>query len=148
VSAPYAKPCIERYRRVLEHGGCDVVVACAAERLEEEELLRLLPGVHGIICGDDRITARVLAAATDLRVISKWGPNVARISPAKSYRTRRGKRGKRSRFFLMIPGRCECARENQSVSSCLPCLCSSCEIFSSEVFKHRLVESPHVNSSS
>jgi D-3-phosphoglycerate dehydrogenase len=33
----------------------------------------VLPGAQAIICGDDRITARVLAAAPDLRVISKMG---------------------------------------------------------------------------
>jgi D-3-phosphoglycerate dehydrogenase len=79
VSAPYARSCIDRYRRTLEAAGCDVVVACATERLDEVELLELLPGTHGIICGDDRITARVLASAPDLRVISKWGTGIDSI---------------------------------------------------------------------
>jgi D-3-phosphoglycerate dehydrogenase / 2-oxoglutarate reductase len=56
-----------------------VVVACATERLEEDDLLTVLPGAHGIICGDDRITARVLDAAPDLRVISKWGTGIDSI---------------------------------------------------------------------
>jgi phosphoglycerate dehydrogenase-like enzyme len=86
VSAPYARPCIERYRRTLEAGGCDVVVACATERLEEDRLLELLPGVHGIICGDDRISARVLASASDLRVISKWGTGIDSIDVAEARR--------------------------------------------------------------
>ena len=64
VSAPYARPCIDRYRRVLEQAGCDVEFACATERLDEEAPT-LLPGAHGIICGDDRITARVLDGAPD-----------------------------------------------------------------------------------
>jgi D-3-phosphoglycerate dehydrogenase len=79
VSAPYARPCIDRYRRALEQGGCDVVFAWATERLEEDDLLRLLPGAHGIICGDDRITSRVLDSAPDLRVISKWGTGMDSI---------------------------------------------------------------------
>jgi phosphoglycerate dehydrogenase-like enzyme len=79
ISAPYARPCLDRYERILDAAGCDVVVACATERLEEDELLALLPGVHGIICGDDRLTARVLAAAPDLRVISKWGTGIDSI---------------------------------------------------------------------
>jgi D-3-phosphoglycerate dehydrogenase len=79
VSAPYARSCIDRYRRALEQGGCGVVFACATERLEEDDLLRLLPGAHGIICGDDRITGRVLDAAPDLRVISKWGTGMDSI---------------------------------------------------------------------
>jgi phosphoglycerate dehydrogenase-like enzyme len=86
VSAPYARACIDRYRRTLEQGGCDVVFACATERLEEDDLLRLLPGVHGIICGDDRITSRVLDAATDLRVISKWGTGIDSIDVAEARR--------------------------------------------------------------
>ena len=79
ISAPYARPCLDRYQRILDAAGCDVVVACATERLDEDELLALLPGVHGIICGDDRLTARVLAAAPDLRVISKWGTGIDSI---------------------------------------------------------------------
>lgn len=86
ISAPYARPCIERYRRTLDAGGCDVVVACAAERLEEDQLMELLPGVHGIICGDDRISARVLASASDLRVISKWGTGIDSIDVAAARR--------------------------------------------------------------
>ena len=86
VTAPYARPCIERYRRALEEAGCDVVVACATERLEEDQLLTLLPGVHGIVCGDDRITARVLDASPDLRVISKWGTGIDSIDVAEARR--------------------------------------------------------------
>jgi phosphoglycerate dehydrogenase-like enzyme len=86
ISAPYARPCIERYQRILAAAGCDVIVACATERLEEDQLLALLPGVHGIICGDDRLTARVLAAASDLRVISKWGTGIDSIDLAEASR--------------------------------------------------------------
>jgi D-3-phosphoglycerate dehydrogenase len=56
-----------------------VIEACATERLEEDELIALLPGVHGIICGDDRITARVLDTTSELRVISKWGTGIDSI---------------------------------------------------------------------
>lgn len=86
VSAPYAMTCVDRYRRELEAAGCDVVIVDAGERLEEEDLLELLPGVHGIICGDDRISARVLDAATELRVISKWGTGIDSIDVAEAGR--------------------------------------------------------------
>lgn len=86
VSAPYARPCIDRYREVLEQAGCDVIVACPTERLDEDELIALLPGVHGIICGDDRITARVLQASSTLRVISKWGTGIDSIDVAEARR--------------------------------------------------------------
>jgi D-3-phosphoglycerate dehydrogenase / 2-oxoglutarate reductase len=86
VSAPYARPCIERYRSRLEAAGCEVVEALATERLEEDQLLEVLPGAQGIICGDDRITARVLAAAPDLRVISKWGTGIDSIDVEEARR--------------------------------------------------------------
>ncbi len=86
VTAPYARPCIDTYRQVLEAAGCDVVTACATERLDEEQLLELLPGTHGIICGDDRMTARVLAASPDLRVISKWGTGIDSIDIGEARR--------------------------------------------------------------
>ena len=86
VSAPYAMPCIDRYQHALESAGCDVTVARVRERLEEDELIERLPGVHGIICGDDRITARALDAATELRVISKWGTGIDSIDVAEARR--------------------------------------------------------------
>ena len=58
VTTPYARTCIDTYRQVLEAAGCDVVTAFATERLDEGQLLELLPGAHGIICGDDRICAQ------------------------------------------------------------------------------------------
>jgi phosphoglycerate dehydrogenase-like enzyme len=79
VSAPYAMPVIDRYRNELGAAGCKVVVADVGERLEEADLLPLVPDVHGIICGDDRITSRVLDAAPNLRVISKWGTGIDSI---------------------------------------------------------------------
>lgn len=82
VSAPYAMPLIDRYRRELTDAGCDVLVAHVNERLEEADLLPLVGDVHGIICGDDRITARVLDAAPRLVVISKWGTGIDSIDTA------------------------------------------------------------------
>jgi phosphoglycerate dehydrogenase-like enzyme len=79
VSAPYAMPVIDWYRRVLERAHCDVVVADVKERLSEGELLRVIGDIDGIICGDDQVTARVLDAAPRLRVISKWGTGIDSI---------------------------------------------------------------------
>lgn len=79
LSAPYAMPAIEEYRTRLSAAGCEVIEAAAKERLEEPELLGLVGDVDGIICGDDRITARVLAAAPRLKVISKWGTGIDSI---------------------------------------------------------------------
>lgn len=79
VSAPYAMPVIERYRRDLEAASCEVVVARVRERLSENELLPLVGDVDGIICGDDQITERVFAAAPRLKVVSKWGTGIDSI---------------------------------------------------------------------
>ena len=82
VSAPYAMPIIDRYRTELAAVGCDVFVPRVNERLEEADLLPIVGDVHGIICGDDRITSRVLDAAPELRVISKWGTGIDSIDSA------------------------------------------------------------------
>ena len=79
ISAPYAMPVVDQYRKVLHAAGCEVVVAPVRERLSEKELMQLVSDVDGIICGDDQVTDRVLAAATRLKVISKWGTGIDSI---------------------------------------------------------------------
>ena len=76
VSAPYAMPHLDWYRSQLEAADCEMVVADVRERLSEEELLPIIGDVDGLICGDDRVTDRVLAAAPRLKVISKWGTGI------------------------------------------------------------------------
>ena len=82
ISAPYAMPVIDRYKRDLAAADCEVVVAEVRERLGEEQLLKLVGDVDGIICGDDQITVRVLDAARRLKVISKWGTGIDSIDAA------------------------------------------------------------------
>jgi D-3-phosphoglycerate dehydrogenase len=79
VSAPHALPVIDRYRDELATGGCELVAQPASERLDEADLLPVVGEIDGIICGDDRITSRVLDAAPRLRVISKWGTGIDSI---------------------------------------------------------------------
>ena len=79
VSAPYAMPVIGRFKSELEAAGCEVIVAKVRERLEEPELLAVIGDISGVICGDDRITDKVLAAAPKLKVISKWGTGIDSI---------------------------------------------------------------------
>ena len=79
ISAPYFLPVVEDYRSQLEAAGLELVIADVRERLSEEELLDVVPTIHGAICGDDKFTARVLEAAAHLKVISKWGTGIDSI---------------------------------------------------------------------
>lgn len=80
LSAPYMVPLYERFRPLFESAGIEVIVVAVRERLSEEELLRYAGEIDGVICGDDRFTARVLeAAAPRLKVISKWGIGIDSI---------------------------------------------------------------------
>jgi D-3-phosphoglycerate dehydrogenase len=86
VTAPRALIAIGRYQDELGAAGCEVLTVPSVERLEEEQLLPKISEVHGIICGDDRITRRVLDAAPRLRVISKWGTGIDSIDVAEARR--------------------------------------------------------------
>jgi D-3-phosphoglycerate dehydrogenase len=79
ISAPYFLPVVEAYRLRLEAEGLELVIADVCERLSEEELLPLVPTIDGTICGDDKFTERVLHAARQLKVISKWGTGIDSI---------------------------------------------------------------------
>jgi D-3-phosphoglycerate dehydrogenase len=79
VSAPYFLPVMEAYRQRLAEEGVELIGAKVNERLSEEELLEVIEDIDGIICGDDRITERVFAAAPRLKVISKWGTGIDSI---------------------------------------------------------------------
>ncbi|MCS3783580.1 phosphoglycerate dehydrogenase [Salinibacter ruber] len=79
ISAPYMQPEVDRFQPVFKEYGVDVVVPAVEERMEEEELLEWVDDVDGVICGDDRFTERVLKAASDLKVISKWGTGIDSI---------------------------------------------------------------------
>jgi D-3-phosphoglycerate dehydrogenase len=79
VSAPYFLPVMETYRQRLAQEGVELIPAEVNERLSEEELLAVMGDIDGIICGDDRITERVLEAAPRLKVISKWGTGIDSI---------------------------------------------------------------------
>ena len=55
--------------------------------LPEEEMLTLIPGVDGLLCGDDEITEAVMQAGLpSLRVISKYGIGVDKIDVAAATR--------------------------------------------------------------
>ena len=86
VSAPYFIPVIEQWRQRLAAENVELVPAQVNERLSEAELLEVVADIDGILCGDDRITARVLDAAPRLKVISKWGTGIDSIDSEEARR--------------------------------------------------------------
>ncbi len=80
ISAPYLQPDIERFRNELLLKEIEYTVPKVHERLEENELLAIIEDYHGIICGDDRITQKVIDTAKNLKVIVKWGTGIDSIS--------------------------------------------------------------------
>ncbi len=80
LSAPYMISFLNRFQPVFDFYGIDVIVADVHERMEEEELLPYAGQVDGVVCGDDRFSARVLERfAPRLKVISKWGTGIDSI---------------------------------------------------------------------
>ena len=87
VSAPYMIPVVDRFRKELAPLGVQLEAVPVEERLEEADLVALLGQVDGIICGDDRFTDRVFAAAAPrLRVIAKWGTGIDSIDTGAAQR--------------------------------------------------------------
>lgn len=79
LTAPYMQWELDRFRPVFAEHDVELVVPPVFERMEEEDLLPWVGDIDGAICGDDRYTPRVLAAAPRLRVISKWGTGIDSI---------------------------------------------------------------------
>lgn len=82
VSAPYFLPEIERFRDYFFDNDLEPVIVPVEERLEEDQLLSLVGDIDGVLCGDDRFTARVMDAAPRLKVIAKWGTGIDSIDSA------------------------------------------------------------------
>ena len=88
ITAPYFQLVIDRYRKVFYKHDIEIVVSKVNERMSEEELIPLMGDIDGILCGDDRITEKVLEAAPKLKVIVKWGTGIDSID--KEAAERRG----------------------------------------------------------
>lgn len=79
ITAPYMIREREKVEQLFK--GKNVVVdwADVEERIDEPELLEIIQDYHGIICGDDKITKKVLEKAKKLQVIVKWGTGIDSI---------------------------------------------------------------------
>lgn len=79
ISAPYMQPIVDRFRSLFADEAVQIVVPPVQERMEEDQLLPIISDIDGMICGDDRLTRRVLEQAKRLKVISKWGTGIDSI---------------------------------------------------------------------
>ncbi|ARJ66533.1 hypothetical protein WV31_13070 [Magnetospirillum sp. ME-1] len=79
ISAPYMLPVIDSFAGTFAAHDAEYVKAEVLERLEEADLLKVIADFDGIICGDDRFTAKVMDAAPRLKVITKWGTGIDSI---------------------------------------------------------------------
>ncbi|MCD6385326.1 phosphoglycerate dehydrogenase [Candidatus Sumerlaeota bacterium] len=64
---------------LLKEAGYELIFSTPGRQPDEEELIRLLPGCVGYLAGVERISARVLESAKDLRVISRNGTGIDNI---------------------------------------------------------------------
>jgi D-3-phosphoglycerate dehydrogenase / 2-oxoglutarate reductase len=82
ISAPYMHQEKEKILKMLEEFSFEADWVPVEERLEEADLLPIIAEYHGILCGDDRITPKVIDAAENLKVIVKWGTGIDSIDKA------------------------------------------------------------------
>ncbi len=80
ISAPYFIPIIKRFQSEFDRRNIEVIIPQVNERLEESDLLKLMPDIDGIICGDDRFTPKAIEISKKLKVISKWGTGIDSIN--------------------------------------------------------------------
>jgi D-3-phosphoglycerate dehydrogenase len=59
--------------------GIEAVLPQVRQQLTEVELLPIIDGFDGVIAGDDHFTGAVLARASKLRILSKWGVGIDNI---------------------------------------------------------------------
>lgn len=79
ISAPYMHREKEKVLKMLEDYDFEAEWIPVDERLEEEDLLPVIHQYDGILCGDDRITERVIDAGVNLKAIVKWGTGIDSI---------------------------------------------------------------------
>ena len=69
---------------MLEEAGYEIVTATPGVKPDEDELVKLLPGCVGYLAGVETVSARVLEAAKDLKVISRNGTGTDSVDLEKA----------------------------------------------------------------
>ena len=90
ISAPYMHMEKEKVQSKLKKykGKINFNWVKVKERLEEEDLLKIIEDADGIMCGDDEFTQKVIDKAKKLKVISKWGTGIDSVD--KGYANKKG----------------------------------------------------------
>ncbi len=73
ISCVQMQKSFDLFRAILEEHGIEADLPEVAQGLSEADLLKIIEQYDGIITGDDEITASVIAKASRLKVIAKWG---------------------------------------------------------------------------
>lgn len=82
VTCPQLQDSIDRYRHIFDENDIELEMPELVQQLSEPQLLEIIDRFHGVIAGDDEFTASVLAKASRLKVISRWGVGVDAIDLA------------------------------------------------------------------
>ena len=82
ISCPQLQHTIAAHKARFDEHEIELVLPPVVQQLSEDELIALLPGIDGVVVGDDPLTERVLDAGDRLQVISKWGVGIDNIDLA------------------------------------------------------------------
>lgn len=70
---------LNKYQKILINNKIKIDTINSKQFLSEKDLLRVIKDYHGVVCGDDQFTKKVLIKAKNLKVISKWGTGLDSI---------------------------------------------------------------------
>ena len=73
ITVPQLQQTIDEHRSALAERDIELLLPPVVQQLSEVELMEVLPGVDGVIVGDDPLSRTVLERADRLRIVSKWG---------------------------------------------------------------------------
>jgi D-3-phosphoglycerate dehydrogenase len=79
ITSPQLQRTMAQHETALQRHSIEAITPKVVQVLSEAELLRLVPGMDGMIVGDDPVTAQVLERADRLRAIAKWGVGIDNI---------------------------------------------------------------------
>ena len=79
ISAIPLVPIFKKYKKFFDTKRYSIDLKKTDQYLNENQLLKIIDKYHGVICGDDEFSRRVLMKASNLKVISKWGTGINSI---------------------------------------------------------------------